>query len=592
MTLTTGCGCGGTVRTGGGGGCPGGCTGCGGSGTPMRETGAVRPQYFGGMLLTEEDLQAGIDYVVAKRRLTNRSVFGAGVVCGLDVTCDPCEPGAVTVTPGYAIDCCGNDIVVDCLERIDVLALVRELRERTGVDCGEPCEDLPHQEYVLNVLYAEQHTEPVAPYAQDDCTIGDCEYSRVREGYRFELSCDAAPAEPNLIDVLRDCLATGTDRVKEGSAVMTRLVHLAAAQRGPQEGEPGEAVPPPAAADIPVKEEFDALSAADAALPDAVDLIGRALSVLAADASTSGDAGAVRLASARRRLLSARSRELARRMLASDEFATLDEPERLRVQRLLTLADEQQDLGALGERDRILLSHGFTTDSAEQVYRRDAARMRSEVLRGLTDAGRSGCAEYRMVAALKLDTLDADAYRQVSILGRSWVSVLVRCVCAGANPPCSSCTELRVPLARVRVEDCEVVDVCALERHWVLTPRNLAYWFPIVEALRELLDRRCCDDARYVAQAKGRVVDERELDLLRVEGVTAARLIRSAPDIPALRILMEALGDEFIPTRPPIPDDWGSGGDAKAAAASRVNALEAQVAALRREIDDLTGRSR
>ena len=51
-------------------------------------------------------------------------------------------------------------------------------------------------------------------------------------------------------------------------------------------------------------------------------------------------------------------------------------------------------------------------------------------------------------------------------------------------------------MARVQVEDCEVVDVCALERHWVLTPRNLAYWFPIVEALRELLERRCCDDNR------------------------------------------------------------------------------------------------
>jgi hypothetical protein len=48
----------------------------------------------------------------------------------------------------------------------------------------------------------------------------------------------------------------------------------------------------------------------------------------------------------------------------------------------------------------------------------------------------------------------------------------------------------------------------------------------------------------------------------------------------------------FVPTRPPIPDDWGSGGDDKAVAASRVTALEAQVAALRREIDDLTRRTK
>lgn len=583
MTPTKGCGCGGSVRTSAGGGCSGYE-----SGTPVRAAGAVRPQYFGGMLLAEDDLQAGIGYVVAKRRLTNRSVFGAGVVCGLDVTCDPCEPGAVGVTPGYAIDCCGNDIVVDCPERIDVPALVRELRERTGVDCGEPCEDLPRQEYVLNVLYAEQPTEPVAPYAQDDCTVGDCEFSRVREGYRFELSCDAAPAEPSLADVLRERLETGTDRVKEGSVVMTRLVNLAAAQRGPQEGGPGEAVPRPAAADIPLKEEFDALSA-EAPMPEAVELIGRAVSALAADAVISaGGTGGVRLPPARRKLLSTRSRELARRLLASKEFATLDEPERLRVRRLLAVADEQQDLGALGERDRRLLSQGFTTDSAEQVFKRDAARMRSEVLRGLADSGRSGCAEYRTVAGLKLDILDADSYRQVSILGRSWVSVLVRRVCAGANPPCPSCTDLRVPLARVRVEECEVVDVCALERHWVLTPRNLAYWFPVVEALREMLERRCCADTRSMAQAKTRMIDVREIDLLRAEAVSAARLVRPAEEIPVLRTLMEALGDEFVPTRPQIPDDWGADGDARATAASRVMALEAQVAALRRQIDDLT----
>ena len=42
----------------------------------------------------------------------------------------------------------------------------------------------------------------MAPYVQDDCTVGECDYSRVREGYRFELSCDAVPAERNLIDVI------------------------------------------------------------------------------------------------------------------------------------------------------------------------------------------------------------------------------------------------------------------------------------------------------------------------------------------------------------------------------------------------------
>src|SRR5947207_2583377 len=71
-----------------------GC-GCGGSATAtmteLAGTGFVRPKFFGGMLLTEDDLQAAIDYTVAKRKLTNREVIGAGVVCGLTVKPDPCD---------------------------------------------------------------------------------------------------------------------------------------------------------------------------------------------------------------------------------------------------------------------------------------------------------------------------------------------------------------------------------------------------------------------------------------------------------------------------------------------------------------------
>ena len=94
------------------------------AGAPAAGTSAVRPQFFSGMLLTEDDLQSITDYVVEKRRLTNRSVFGNGVVCGLDVSCDPCDVGSVVVGPGYALDCCGNDIGVSCPETLDVLALV------------------------------------------------------------------------------------------------------------------------------------------------------------------------------------------------------------------------------------------------------------------------------------------------------------------------------------------------------------------------------------------------------------------------------------------------------------------------------------
>jgi len=97
----------------------GSACGCGGTSSSMAcgsiagGTGNyVRPRFFAGQLLTEEDLQALSNYVVEKNRLHNRHFMGAGVVCGLNVTCHPCGEGKIIVHPGQAIDFCVKDIVL------------------------------------------------------------------------------------------------------------------------------------------------------------------------------------------------------------------------------------------------------------------------------------------------------------------------------------------------------------------------------------------------------------------------------------------------------------------------------------------------
>src|SRR5436190_12655870 len=65
----------------------------------------VQPRFFCGQLLADQDLTAMVDWVKAKAAL-QRFRDGWGVVCGLDVHCG--KGGTVTVTPGYAIDCCGR----------------------------------------------------------------------------------------------------------------------------------------------------------------------------------------------------------------------------------------------------------------------------------------------------------------------------------------------------------------------------------------------------------------------------------------------------------------------------------------------------
>src|ERR1044072_2675698 len=157
------CSCGGSSKPcscGGNGGCD--CAGA------CQVDAMVGPRFFAGQLLTEDDLQSLEDSVLAKNRLHNRHLFGAGVVCGFEVLCDPCGGGNVAVQPGYALDCCGNDISLDCRISLDINAMVRDLRrdQLGGYDCGDPCTDRqlklnnstekPPREYCLYVRYCEQ----------------------------------------------------------------------------------------------------------------------------------------------------------------------------------------------------------------------------------------------------------------------------------------------------------------------------------------------------------------------------------------------------------------------------------------------------
>ena len=63
------------------------------------------------MLLTADDFATEQAYHVGRRRLLNRMLHGAGVVTGLEVTAGP-DDGKVTVTPGFALDRCGREIVI------------------------------------------------------------------------------------------------------------------------------------------------------------------------------------------------------------------------------------------------------------------------------------------------------------------------------------------------------------------------------------------------------------------------------------------------------------------------------------------------
>lgn len=143
-----------------------------------------RPRFFAGQLLTEEDLNRLDHYIVEKNKLHNRYLHGWGVVCGLEVFCHPCE-GQVTVTSGYALSPCGDDIVLCADDVVNVCDLIERCRERERLECEPPqpapsaeCQDVQEQ-WVLTVCFTEKPSRGVtalrgssAPACCSSCSCG------------------------------------------------------------------------------------------------------------------------------------------------------------------------------------------------------------------------------------------------------------------------------------------------------------------------------------------------------------------------------------------------------------------------------------
>jgi hypothetical protein len=130
-----------------------------------------RTRYFSGQLLTEADLNNDQSYWLAKNRLHNRFLHGWGVVCGMQVVCG-CD-GWVTVKTGYAIDPCGNDIIVCADQPFNVAKAIQACcTPAKPSDCSPlraapppNCQDA-QQKWCITIQYEEQPSRPVTPLRQ------------------------------------------------------------------------------------------------------------------------------------------------------------------------------------------------------------------------------------------------------------------------------------------------------------------------------------------------------------------------------------------------------------------------------------------
>ena len=155
---------------------------------PAARGGTVRTRYFTGMFVGREDLETDQRNVRLKRALMNRAM-GQGVVWGLGVGLDG---DGICVLPGYGVDCCGNDLILSQIYRVEGGSLLRDPAAQAILATPGP------QRLHLVLEYFECPEAP-RPIHGDPCaTDARCEPSRMRETVRLRLAppCDVDDSGP------------------------------------------------------------------------------------------------------------------------------------------------------------------------------------------------------------------------------------------------------------------------------------------------------------------------------------------------------------------------------------------------------------
>ena len=180
----------------------------------------TRTKFFHGMLLTDET------YHRESLKRLNRHLWGAGIVCGLEVRkLNKKDTGlCIKVSPGMALDCDGN--VIDVCKSV-TLDLAEVCKEAYPDGCAP--EDIKPITKYLVIRYDEIVADPQPVHTpDDDCTPAGgspkCEGSKYREGFCLEFR-DECP----------DCPPCGEKDEEEKDGVVSTLLKLEASTRDDEE---------------------------------------------------------------------------------------------------------------------------------------------------------------------------------------------------------------------------------------------------------------------------------------------------------------------------------------------------------------------
>jgi hypothetical protein len=520
-----GCGCGGG-GAGGGCNCGGGCA-CGkGSGcgckparlpaaapaacSPCDSPAFVRPRFFAGQLLTEDDLSSLMDYVLAKQRFQNARLFGAGVVCGLEVQCGPCDSSQVVVQPGYALDCCGNDLVLTCARTLDVAAMIRNLQaiKKDSGDCSDPCgptqkdpaqgkRDEKEQtarckpRYALYARYAERPDQPVAAYpVGDDCDSVSCEPTRVVEGVTFELRCPVERKRPPFTEARAECL-------KQLQEMQLDLAALAAARVVGYAKMPQLKAQALMEIDVGyIERNLNERSAAE-------QLMGRAqlLATVAAPLKAlKTDRSLLEKESEELQNLGDYAERVAESILKTKAEDAPTELDRLFALKWASTWNDKSHAKAMAEAPAASAAPTWNAGFAQaSIHLIDESVRKLKQVAGCFASSRSDCKLAEAVEKLSSRGISPDgdkpdaAVETLAGLPELLTRWTDECRCAAINPPCPPCDDPGVLLAELEVDGCKVTRICNTVRDYVKAPSTLRYWGAL-----DVSTRGCCGKSRSI----------------------------------------------------------------------------------------------
>lgn len=185
--------------------------------------GLERTRFFPCQIIAPDDLTQDQIYFNEKLRRHNRLLHGWGVVCGVQVRAlGDCK---VSIEPGYVLGPQGHEIVIKREVSVDLCKLEPGSSASPCDDPPDPwCSDIPaarrpDQPLYIAVRYAECETRPVRAVGGGcGCDSGDCQYSRIRDGFTIGVLTELPKSYQVTTKQIRDAEVRLSDFAAAGEA--------------------------------------------------------------------------------------------------------------------------------------------------------------------------------------------------------------------------------------------------------------------------------------------------------------------------------------------------------------------------------------